>query len=97
MSVKAWLARLCDIPNAIRVLEIMDSTGVDIEKVERPGFENSNYWRVVTKWYIPEEDAEDLRTIVTYSRQYKQRSKIWRWFFPEIRDGYRVKTYWYKK
>ena len=88
--MKKFLKRLSDIPNALRVLEIMDECGgVDIEKVDRKGFENSNYWRIKPKGYVSQKDAEDLRKITLYGYHYKKRSRIWKMIFQNVRDGYR--------
>lgn len=88
--MKKFLKRISDIPNALRVLEIMDECGgVDIEKVDRKGFENSDYWQIKPKGYVSQKDAEDLRKITLYCYQYKKRSWIWKIVFPNVRDGYR--------
>ena len=88
--MKKFLKRIADIPNALRVLEIMDKCGgVDIEKVDRKGFENSGYWRIKPKGYVSQKDAEDLRKITLHKHHYKKRSKLWNIIFPNVRDGYR--------
>lgn len=88
--IQKFFKRISDIPNALRVLEIMDECGgVDIEKVNRKGFENSNYWRIIPKGYLSQKDAEDLRKITLYVHHYKKRSWIWKLIFPNVRDGYR--------
>lgn len=88
--MKKFFKRIADIPNALRVLEIMDECGgVDIEKVDRKGFEDSDYWRIKPKGYVSKKDAEDLRTITLHCRHYKKRSWIWKIIFPNVREGYR--------
>ena len=79
-----FLKRLSDIKNAIRVLEIMDKCGCDIEKVD-----GMNRWAIKPKWYVSEQDAKDLRQIILFKRHYCPRSKIWKILFPNIRGGYR--------
>ena len=81
MRLMKLVARIYDLPNAYRVLDIMDEAGCDIEKVDRPGFENSGYWRIDPKWYVSEKDANDLQRIVLHKSNYKQRSKIWKHVF----------------
>ena len=88
--MKNFFKKLADIPNALRVLEIMDECGgVDIEKVDRKGFENSGYWRIKPKGYVSQKEAEDLRKITLYNRHYKKRSWLWKIIFPNVREGYR--------
>lgn len=88
--MKKFFKKLSDIQNAFRVLEIMDACGgVDIEKVDRKGFENSDYWRIKPKGYVSQKEAEDLRKITLYKYHHKKRSRLWKIFFPNIRDGYR--------
>lgn len=88
--MKKFFKKLADIQNALRVLEIMDECGgVDIEKVDRNGFENSDYWRIKPKGYVSQEQAEDLRKITLHKYHYKKRSKLWKIIFPNVRDGYR--------
>ena len=82
--MKKILARISDIKNAMRVLEIMDKCGCDIEKVD-----GLDYWRIKPKWYVSKKDAEDLRTIVLHNQHWCKRSKIWNFIFPNIREGYR--------
>ena len=88
--MKKFFKKLADIQNALRVLEIMDECGgVDIERVDRKGFDNSDYWRIKPKGYVSQEQAEDLRKITLYKYHYKKRSKLWKIIFPNVRDGYR--------
>ena len=86
--MKKFLAKISDIKNAMRVLEIMDECGCDIEKVEDL---NGDYWRIKPKWYVSEKDAKDLQTIILHNQHYCHRSKIWKFIFPNIRDGYRFR------
>lgn len=87
--MKRFLKKLSDIKNAMRVLEIMDKCGCDIEKVTRDGLDKCDYWKIKPKWYVSEKDAKDLRTIILHKEHYCKRSKIWKIIFPNIIDGYR--------
>ena len=87
--MKKFLSKISDIKNAMRVLEIMDKCGCDIEKVTRDGLDKCDYWTIKPKWYVSEQDAKDLRTIILHKRHYYKRNKIWKIIFPNIRDGYR--------
>lgn len=83
--IKRFFIRLYDLPNAFRVLDIMDSCGCDIYPVA-----DTNYWSVKPKWYVSETEAKDLRTIVLYKSDYRKRSKLWRKLvFRHLRDEYR--------
>ena len=82
MSIKRLLARISDLPNAYRVLEIMDKAGCDIEKIETT---NYDWYRIKPKWYVTEQEAKDLRTIILYKEHYKKRSQIWYIIFHNIR------------
>lgn len=85
-----FLKRIADIPNALRVLEIMDECGgVDIEKVTRDGLDKYDYWVIKPKRYISKKDAEDLRKITLFQEHYYKRNSIWKIVFPDVRDGYR--------
>lgn len=86
MNIKKILARISDLPNAYRVLDIMDNAGCDIEKIETT---NYDWYRIKPKWYVTEQEAKDLRTIILYKEHYKKRSKIWYIIFHNIRKGYR--------
>lgn len=94
MKIKKILARIYDLPNAYRVLDIMDEAGCDIEKVSRPGWENMDRWEIIPKWYVSKEEADDLREIVLYKSQYRQRSKIWDRIFRGYRSGCRILKFW---
>lgn len=94
--MKRFLAWISDIKNAMRVLEIMDKCGCDIEKVTRDGFDEYDYWKIVTKWYVSGKDASDLQRICTHKEHYCNRSKLWERIFPNIREGYRY-LYEYRK
>ena len=87
--MKRFLAWISDIKNAMRVLEIMDKCGCDIEKVTRDGLDKGDYWKIVPKWYVSEKDAKDLQTICLYKEHYCKRSHLWERIFPNIREGYR--------
>ena len=83
-SVKQILSRISDIPNAFRVLDIMDNAGCDIEETDYKGT-----YRIKPKWYVTEQEAKDLRTIILHKEHYKKRSNIWYLIFHNIRKGYR--------
>ena len=87
--MKRFLAKISDIKNAMRVLEIMDECGCDIEKVTRDGLDEYDYWMIKPKWYVSEKDAKDLQTITLHKEHYCKRSKLWTIIFPDIREGYR--------
>lgn len=70
-SIKRFFTRIADIPNALRVLEIMDKCGCDIEKVTGNGLDEEDYWRIKPKWYVSRKDAEDLRKIILYQEGRK--------------------------
>lgn len=91
MKIKRLLARISDLPNAYRVLDIMDNAGCDIEKIE---FDHEFWYRIKPKWYVTEKEAEDLRTIILFKKHYKKRSKIWYLIFHNIREGYRFLYQW---
>lgn len=82
--MKKLLKKLSDVKNAMRVLEIMDKCGCDIEQVA-----GTNEWKIKPKWYVSKQEAEDLRTIVLDNQHYCSRSKVWKILFPNVREGYR--------
>jgi hypothetical protein len=89
--MKKLFKKLLDLPNAFRVLEIMEECGgVYIRKVYRKGFENIDYWEIKPKGYVSQKEAEDLRTIISHGRQYKKRCWVLRFFSSKIRNGYRL-------
>lgn len=87
--MKRLLKKISDIKNAMRVLEIMDKCGCDIERVMLDGCEKNDYWKIKPKWYVSEKDAKDLQTIILHKEHYCKRSKIWNLIFPNIIKGYR--------
>lgn len=87
-SVKQILSKISDIPNAFRVLDIMDNVGCDIEETDYKGT-----YRIKPKWYVTEQEAKDLRTIILHKQHYKKRSNIWYLIFHNIRKGYRFLYY----
>jgi len=89
--MKKFLAKISDIKNAMRVLEIMDNCGCDIEHVEE-----SDAWKIKPKWYVSKEEAEDLQNIVLHKEHYCKRNKLWNIIFPSIREGCRY-LYLYRK
>lgn len=82
------LKRISDIPNAFRVLDIMDNAGCDIEETDY-----KNKYRIKPKWYVTEQEAKDLRTIVLHKQHYKKRSNLWYLIFHNIRKGCRFLYY----
>ena len=82
--MKRFLAKISDVKNAMRVLEIMDECGCDIEYIE-----DNDKWKIKPKWYVSEKDAKDLREIILHKQHYCKRSKLWNIIFPNIREGYR--------
>lgn len=93
MKIKSIIAKILDLPNAYRVLEIMDNVGCDIEKIE---ITDCDWYRIKPKWYVTKQEAEDLRTIILYKNHYKKRNKIWYKIFHNLREGSRF-LYFYKK
>lgn len=87
--MKKLLKKISDIKNAMRVLEIMDKCGCDIEKVTRDGLDKCDYWRIKPKWYVSEQDAKDLQNITLHKEHYCKRSRIWKLIFPNTIEGYR--------
>ena len=86
--MKRLLARISDLPNAYRVLDIMDNAGCDIKELYK------GYYMIEPKWSITEQEAKDLRTIVLHKQHYKKRSKIWYMIFHNVRNGYRFLYQW---
>lgn len=82
--MKKLLKKLSDIKNAMRVLEIMDNCGCDIEFIEESG-----KWKIKPKWYVSQEEAEDLQTIILFKEHYCKRNKVWNIIFPNVKEGYR--------
>lgn len=87
--MKKILKKISDIPNALRVLEIMDECSVDIVKVSDTELSDLDYWEIKPKHYISKEKAEELRRIILYKEHYRSRSKLWKFIFPNYIDGYR--------
>ena len=94
MKIKRLLARISDLPNAYRVLDIMDNAGCDIEPITDRYCRT--YYRIKPKWYVSKQEAEDLQTIILHKQHYKKRNKIWYMIFHHVREGYRF-LYEYKK
>lgn len=90
-KLKRLLAIIYDLPNAYRVLEIMDNCGCDIEKVS----EDYDYWKIKPKWYVTEKEAKDLQTIVLFNMQYRKRNRLWNYIFRSFREGYRPLAKWF--
>lgn len=89
MTIKRLLARISDLPNAYRVLDIMDNTGCDIEEI------TTDHYRIKPKWYVTKQEAHDLRTIILHKEHYKKRNNLWYKIFNHTRKGYRF-LYEYK-
>lgn len=88
--MRNFLKRISDIKNAMRVLEIMDAAGCDIEKVTREGFADGNYWQIKPKWYVAEKEAKDLQKIISFKENYYgNHHRFWKIWFRNIREGYR--------
>ena len=99
MGLKRFIARLYDLPNAYRVLDIMDKCSVDIAPaVNVIGQISNDYFDVQIKHWLNEKEAKDLRCIVTYKEQYKERkgisSKIFWRIFPTYRKDCRILKEW---
>lgn len=99
MKIKRLIARLYDLPNAYRVLDIMDHAGCDI--VAPDNADDFDMWQIRPKWYVSLREATDLRDIVLHKSQFRYRSKVGSWifyhmFFPAFRPGSRVLDKWIK-
>ena len=98
--LKKLVARLWDLPNAYRVLDIMDAAGCDIEKVDdRISYDEGECWRIKPKWYVSKKDAEDLRMVCLHGHQYRKRNRFEKWivfrvFFRDYREDCRIKKDW---
>lgn len=89
---KKFLKKISDLKNAYRVLEIMDKCGCDIQKVEGYYSYNGNFdnYKIIPKWWVTQQQAEDLRKIILYKENYYgNHHKLWKLWFKNIRDGYR--------
>ena len=95
IKIKRLLARISDLPNAYRVLDIMDNAGCDIEELQK-GFFKEKHYAIKPKWSVTEQEAKDLQTIILHKQHYKKRNKIWYMIFHHVREGYRF-LYEYKK
>lgn len=97
-KINKFLSRLYDLPNAFRVLDIMDKVGCDIEPVTFDKFNEDNYekyWQIKPKWYIYKQEAKDLQTILN-GMQFKQRNKFWTHIiFRSFREGCRILPSWF--
>lgn len=89
MKIKSIIAKILDLPNAYRVLEIMDMAGCDIEEIEP----YSDKYRIKPKWYVTKEEAEDLQNIILFQRNYKKINKLWYKFF-RVREDCRFPYYY---
>ena len=100
MSFKRKVARLYDLPNAFRVLNIMDKAGgVDIQPATNiAGQSFEGYYDIKIKDWLSEEDAKDLQRITLFNNTYKERKGLSRWLFrhvfPTFRDNTRVLQTW---
>ena len=92
-KIKRFISRIYDLPNAFRVLDIMDECGANVERDER--FSSGDCWKVTVPWYLTEKEADDLITIVLYKRQYKKRSKFWKkYIFRNYHHDARILRTW---
>lgn len=90
-KIRRFLSRVYDLPNAFRVLDVMDEAGCRI----KPMNDDKTHWQIEAPWYVSQKSAEDLRRIVSYKRQYKERNPLWhRVFFPSFRGNARVLYFW---
>lgn len=102
MSLRRKIARLYDLPNAYRVLDIMDNAGgVDIHPgVNVAGQVFEGEYDIKIKCWLSEEDAKDLQRITLFHRQYKPRKGFAHWIFRRVfrqfRDGCRILQGWVK-
>ena len=99
-KIRRIIARIYDMPNAYRVLDIMDNAGgVDvIEAVNIAGQHIDGYFDVRLKHWLSEEDAKMLRQITLHDKQCKERngigSKIFWHIFRNYRKGCRILKTW---
>ena len=89
MKIKSIIAKILDLPNAYKVLEIMDMAGCDIEEIEP----YSDKYRIKPKWYVTKQEAEDLQNIDLHQHNYKKVNKLWYKLF-RTREGYRFLYYY---
>ena len=98
--IRRKLARIYDLPNAYRVLDIMDSAGgVDvIEAVNIAGQHIDGYFDIRLKHWLSEDDAKMLRQITLHNKQCKERnglgSKIFWRIFRNYRKDCRILKTW---
>lgn len=96
MSFKRNIARLYDLSNAFRVLDIMDKAGgVDIQPAMNiAGQSFEGYYDIKIKHWLSEEDAKDLQRITLFKIPCKERKGLLRWLFRIVfrtfRDDARV-------
>ena len=96
MRIKRLIARVFDIQNAFRVLDIMDKCGCDIDRATNVSEDFPLSWVINPKWYVTEQDAKDLQKIVLHKNQFRRRSKLWyKLFFTGVRYGCRPSECWY--
>lgn len=94
MGFRRFLARLYDLPNAFRVLDIMDEAGISFEIMPHTD-KYFRYCRISCPYYVTEKDANDLQTIVQYKQQFKPRSTLWtRLIFRSYRKNARILRDW---
>ena len=96
MRIMRLIARIFDLPNAFRVLDIMDECGCDIDRATNVGEDCPRSWVIKTKWYVTADEAKDLEDIVLNKSQFRRRSKLWyKLFFRHYRYGCRPWLCWY--
>ena len=94
MSFKKNIARLYDIPNAFRILDIMDKAGgVDIQPaMNSVGQSFEGYYDIKIKHWLSEEDAKDLQRITLFQTSCKERKGLSRWLFRRVFHTFRGNT-----
>ena len=95
-SLKYYISRIYDLPNAYRVLDIMDKAGADAVLAMTSG-DGEEWWKIKTNWYVNDNDAADLIDIVLYKEQYRRRSKVWGVapLVRKYRDNSRILSSWF--
>ena len=91
--IKTIFARIMDLPNAYRVLQIMDTGGCFFKEAENI----SGLYQIIVPYYVSKQDAEDLSAIVQGKNNYQRRSLLWwKLIFRDIRSGCRPWQCWYR-
>lgn len=94
-KIKKLIAYIFDIPNAMRVLDIMDNAGCSFDFTEV----GSKYaWKIISPYLVTKKEADDLRKIVQFKYNYKKRGCIFRLYKKILHlraDEHRILTRWY--